>query len=144
MALVNRDKDVSEQKDVWSASVNLAATGVTLNVGPAIPYPCQIKNAVAQVSGISGTPVLTLGVYRFIAGSGATAFTGVASALTIGVSGVVTFASLAAVGTTLSLLQQGDQLFCSVTGSSSSVYNTSVEVVTQALQDVKAVYGSQT
>ena len=145
MPVVNRDLDVSQQKDVFTADLGLVSTGSTI-VMTVMPYPAVIRYAAIAASGVSGTPTAQLYNFRFIAGTGFTAIP-LCAALTVqavGLSGLQVFASLAAVGTTLSLLNQGDVLALISGGANSAINTASVSVVTQALQDVKAAYGTAT
>ena len=144
MAIVNRDLDVSEQKLVLNTAMGLAATGLTLGVA-VIPYQATLRNIQVAANGLSGAPTWTFFVYRFITGTGYTAIAA-AGALTVanfGLSGIQGV-SLVASGSSLLQLLANDVVGVSTTGANTAAGSATVSVAIQALQDVKAVYGSST
>lgn len=141
MALVNRDKDVSEQQLEWHLPIATAiATGLTLPVAR-VPYSAQAVQAHFEAVGISGSPTVNLEVHRFIVGTGITQISGLMQASitlqALGTSGPQA-ASLAVSGSSLLNLQQGDVLVWKSGGANSSVNAASVTIVVKALQDIKS------
>ncbi len=145
MAVVNRDLDVSEQKCVLNAPLSgVVATGLTLGVA-VIPYAATLRNIQVAAVGLSGAPTWTFFVYRFIAGTGYTAIA-CAGALTVanyGTSGIQGV-SLVASGSSLLNMLANDVVGVSTTGANTAAGSAAVSVAIQALQDVKAVFGSST
>jgi hypothetical protein len=147
--LVNRDKDQSEQRDVYQVQCGNIATGATVPLMSA-PNPCQIVSVQESAVGISGAPVHTLFVCRFVVGTGTTtiALSATLSPTAFGTSGLVGW-STASFGvttpaqgnTTAVQLLQGDQLFLVSTGANTSAYQPVVTIVTKALQDIKTHFG---
>lgn len=143
MAIINRDLDASQQKDVLQfAAPGGVATGVTLQC-VAVPYPATLQAIQVSAVGISGSPTYGFGIGRFIAGAGYTFIVGGATTITaraVGTSGPVA-ASLAASGSTLLSLQSGDVLCLLSAGANSAVAQLNVSFVVQALQDYKTMFG---
>lgn len=142
MAIVNRDLDASQQKEVLSFNqVADIATGVTVQAVQ-VAYPASLLGIQVAASGVSGTPTYSFGIGRFIVGSGYTFITGGATTITarnMGASGPVA-ASLASAGSSLLQLQAGDVLTLVSGGSNSAVKQLSVAFVIQALQDIKSYF----
>lgn len=147
MPISNRDLDVSEQKKTFSfAHGRVAApivTSSTLILGT-VPFPAALKALSVCGHGLSNAPTAELRVQRFIAGSGNTLISGIASSMIIpewGTSGPLS-ASLVAAGSTLLQLLPGDNLIL-LTGTANTSANTlSGAFVLQALQDIRADLGS--
>lgn len=143
MALVNRDKDVSEQREVIHAQLGAVATGITLGCA-IVPYSCELQAIRSSAIGLSGTPTAAFTIGRFIAGSGMTNITGGATTLThtaVGTSGVQSW-SLAASGSSLVQLQSGDVLTLTSAGTNAAVANLAVSFVLKALTDIKNQYNA--
>lgn len=149
MALVNRDKDVTEQKEYGTTIVTTsvaASAGSNFPVWIA-PYPCVLKAVEIAANGISGSPNAAIDIYRFIVGTGATTVLSVGNTLAVkamSLSGPQGF-SLAAAGSTLASLATGDvvilnQLF---SGGNVAIDKACVSVVVQPTQDIKSHWGSQ-
>lgn len=144
MALVNRDKDASEQRDVLTYT-SPAVVGVSLLVNLGIA-PCAQQMIAIQVAafGLSSTPILNFQINRFITGLGNTTiiggFTSLSIAAAFGTSGpAATLVPLTA-GSTLVQLLRGD-LVQVVTSGANSAANYVISAVVQTLQDVKTNYG---
>ncbi len=148
MAIVNRDKDVSEQKvsacSVFAASVG-ASAGANFHLWMA-PFPCEVKAVAVSASGISGAPTASINNLRFVVGAGATQILGIGATLTVlanGTSGPQTF-TMGTAGSTIMQMQAGDilvynQLF---SGGNVASANTTVSVVVKKLQDIVSHWGS--
>ena len=142
MAITNRAKDVSEQRDVLQSSFQLTVTGATL-FAAVIPYPATLDGVRVAAAGISGTPTYDLRVLRFIAGAGVTTIAGGATTLTgvaVGTSGIQSMV-LASSGSTLLNLLAGDMITLTSGGANSAVTGLNVSVVVKALQDIKTSFG---
>lgn len=145
MALINRDKDASEQKDVIQVSYAAVGTGLTLIVAQ-VPYPCTVVDCRLAAVGLSSAPTVAFQTSRFITGTGNTTLTGIAgtwTATALGTSGPVQ-ASLQASGSSLLSLQAGDVITIQSGGANSALASLSVEVVLKKTQDILQVNGSST
>lgn len=145
MGIINRDKDVSEKRQDFCRSLQSANTGSTLTVLCA-PWPATIDQIVVTAVGISGTPVLTPIISRFIVGTGATAIASAGAALTcseFGTSGPVGMSLVAQSAANASLLdlKAGDIVSLVVSGANSAVAALTVNVVLKSLQSIKSHYG---
>lgn len=144
MAIVNRDKDASEQKLEFHTALGAVATGSTLPIMH-IPYPCQLLDARMSVVGTSGSPTGNIEIHRFIVGTGITQITGqwqAALALqAVGTSGPQRASLAASTSATLLLLQTNDVVVYKSGGANSSITAGALTVVLQSLQDVKTLFG---
>lgn len=142
MAVVNRDLDASEQKLVLNAPIGLLGTAATFALA-LVPYPATLKAVQVAANGLSGSPFWNIEVHRFIAGSGFTAISpgGTLTVAAMGTSGVQGV-SLVASGSSLLNLITNDVIAVRTGAANTAVLNGVVSVAVQALQDVKAVYGS--
>jgi hypothetical protein len=52
MAIINREKDVSEKREVFVLNKQLAPTGVDIPVA-VVPYPCKVVAVRATARGLS-------------------------------------------------------------------------------------------
>jgi hypothetical protein len=149
MALINREKDASEQREVILFEQAPVATGTTL-VAWTAPYPCTVQQVIVSCLGFSGAPTLTFNTARFIVGTGATTLTGVAGVLTptaFGTSGALSSSmgvSLQAAGSSLLNLQTQDVLTITSGGSNAAIASLSVEFVIKKTQDILQVWGQTT
>jgi hypothetical protein len=142
MAILNRDQDSSEQKEMHSVVVPLLATGVTYPVFQA-PFQCQVQAVKVAAQGLSGSPTFDLRILRW--GAGITGIAGGATTLTvaaIGNSQAPQSFVLAASGSSLLKLEANDTLCIQSGGTDSAVLRTNVTIVVQALQDIKTHFGS--
>lgn len=141
MAIVNRDLETSEQRHVLSASVDNTITGATYGLC-VVPFQSKLISAMASSVGLSGAPIGTLWMHRFIVGTGFTSIVlGTSVAIpAYGLSGGVTFNVLAA-GVT-NPLQSGDQLTLATGGANTGSVRTVVTFVIQALQDIRTAFGA--
>lgn len=143
MALVNRDKDVSEQRETLHSEYGLVVTGVTLQ-GPIVPVACELQAIRSSAIGLSGAPTAAFTITRFNVGSGVTSITGGATTLThtaVGTSGVQSW-SLAASGNSLIQLQAGDVLTLTSGAANAAVAGLSVSYVLKVLTDIKNQYNA--
>lgn len=152
MPLINRDKDQSEQRECFTANLNVSPPGISFAISGLItgqtlpfcniPYPASIVTIDQSSYGVSGAPVHSVSVYRFIAGAGLTQIpVGLSLAITaFGTSGIQSYTLLAGTSATLPLLA-GDQLVLNTLVSSTAVQQAQVTVVVKALQDIKNHFG---
>lgn len=150
MALVNRDKDSSEQISVWHRTIESTASGVSATImNPGVPTgqtyvlmnvacPSQVSAASVAAYGLSGSPVVSLWVYRFAGG-----FTSFAIGQTLTVTA---FGTSGALGVSLfgasNLLQTGDQLAVYTQVSNTAMTAVTVSVALKALQDIRSSFGA--
>lgn len=143
MALLNRDKDASEQRYVfgYNSQVTVGVSGL-IQLGIA-PCAGQLLAIASAAFGLSGSPILGVQVQRFVVGSGSTVIpvnsSSLLTAVAFSTSGVQSHA-LSASGTTLVQLLRGD-LIQLVTSTANTAAQYEVECVMQILQDVKSDYG---
>lgn len=143
MALVNRDKDASEQKDIYAVKLGALATGVTASMF-VVPYPSLLQNMRSASKGLSGSPQLAFLCTRFIPGAGGTAIPISISNMVLnnlGTSGVMGYSGLVATGSTLLNLQAGDILEAVTSGSNAATADLVLTVVLKKLQDVVSCFG---
>ncbi len=147
MAIVNRDKNITEQMETFSAVVTTtvaASAGQTFHVIQA-PYPGLLKSIDFAANSISGTPLVTAEIKRW-SGAGVTSIVGIGGTLTVtphGISTAYQSMSLAAPGSTLLSLQAGDVIVVNqqFSGGNVSAANMVVSVIIAATQDYKEHFG---
>lgn len=147
MAIVNRDKDPSDQKEVFSWSSNsLGATtvntGATFHVG-IVPFAGVIQSFRAVAQGLSAAPLANLQILRFAAGG--TSIAAGISALVVpafGISGVMGYSGLAASGSTLLQVFPGDILQVEMSGANTASRSLLVSVVIKKAQDIVSHFGN--
>lgn len=147
MALVNRDKDSSEQIVSFQ---NLVTTTVGASAANSYfvaqaPFPGTLKAFSIAAQSVSGAPVVSLGVARFTA-AGATTIAYVGTTLTVqahGTSAAYQTVTLATAGSTLLNLQAGDVIVLKQEFSGGNVSAAGCVVTTciQASQDIKKHFG---
>lgn len=147
MAIVNRDKDITEKiefcQNVITTTV-AASAGLSFHAAQ-VPYPCTLRSVNVAANSVSGTPVIAVDVKRW-SGAGVTTITFVGSTLTVTAHGISTAyqsVSLAASGSTLLSLQAGDVIVVNQLFSSGNVSaaNMVVTASIQAIQDYKEHFG---
>ena len=152
MAIVNRDKDPSEQLEVLSytlfapsAAAGSFSLGATYQLGN-LPFPCEIKKIEATANSLSGAPSIEVEIYKFVAGAGVTINSSVMAAMVVpafGTSGIAISASLGVAGSTQVQAAAQDQLVAVITGANTAVIgNLTVNVVVKRLQDIVSFYGA--
>ena len=170
MALRNADKDVSEQRDVytWSSQgqvyglgatfatltgpVSSVPTGQTLFLAGPMPYPYVLQSVNALCVGSSGAPQMVISILRPIPSAAMTAIIVSisnmvicqgASFLGFGASavGYLGYSGLAATGSTLLLGQRGDLIVASTAVANTASLQLMVNIVVQKVQDVVKMDG---
>lgn len=155
MAIVNRAKDVSEQKDVISVKLGALVTG-TSHLACALPSPGILAAIDVAADGVSGAPTWQFNLLRFIPGAGQTAIAVGVSTLAVvayGTSGIQQVAgssmggypsalpALAPQSSTLAIVQAGDLLQIVTGGANTAVNSSVVSVVVKKTQDVLSQFG---
>lgn len=143
MAIVNRDKDSTEQRYVfgYNSQVTVGVSGV-IQLGIA-PCGSQLIQVASAAFGLSGSPILGLQIQRFVVGAGNTVIPmNGSSLLTIAAYSTsgLQIHSVPASGATLVQLQKGDLIQCVSSGANTAA-QYEIEAVVQILQDVKSDYG---
>lgn len=169
MAITNKDKDPSEQRDVYSwnsqglsfgasygapggIGVGGVATGITLFLAGPIAYPYVLQSVNAMAIGTSGAPQLVVSILRPFVGQAMTAIlVGISnmvicsgqSFLGFGASavGYLGYSGLAPTGSTLLLGQRGDIIVASTAIANTACTILSVNLVLQKVQDVLQLDG---
>ncbi len=137
MGIINRTKDISEQKDLVEVVIDDTITGRIYPIYTA-PRAQTLLDARNVCLGLSGAPTMALFVNRFVIGTGGFS-AAVGGALTLsafGTSGAQQY-SLPATGSSLLALQSGDWLSLKAAGSGAAVTDNIIELVVQNVQDVK-------
>lgn len=146
MALINRDKDASEQKTEFSVNLQNTVAAATYLLWQA-PYPCEVRQLTQAASGLSGAPFHFIDVYRFVVGAGATTITGLHASVAVtavGTSGVQGFSVLAPSSSSLIVLQAKDCLVLRTAVANTAVAQVQVSGIVKKLEDILSTYGSQT
>lgn len=144
MALVNRDKDASEQRVDLHKALGAVATGATRQLA-VIPYPCTLQLVEAAATGVSNAMQIAFQVNRFVVGAGATAIVlGISNLVlqNVGTSGPQGFSGLAAVGSTLLNLAAGDVLQAVSSVSNGNATDLVISCVLKRTQDIVSMYGT--
>lgn len=141
MPIINENKDLSEQKESLQSSQVNPVNG-TIWQSYIVHNAMIITDCKVAMNGVSGSPSVMLGVYRFNAGSGAMSFViGSSFAVTAYSTSGWNSYSLPAVGSTTLSLQKGDVLTVTQGGGTSAASTlTTIEVVAQNIQDIVSWY----
>ena len=139
MALVNRDKDASEQRETYVTNVAPTITGGTYLLCQ-VAFPCQLVAVNHAAVGLSGAPNHSLWLNRFVVGAGITTivFGNSLVVSAMGTSGPQSF-SLPLAATFP--LQAGDVLLLSTAAANTNAASVQVTAVVKALQDIKTHFG---
>lgn len=146
MAITNRDKDASEQKDVFTATVVPTVTAATYLLWQA-PYPCEVRQLNQAAFGLSGSPFHYINIYRFVVGAGATTITGLHASLGVvaaGTSGYQSFSVLGPSSSSLIQMNAGDFLVLTTAVANTACTSVTISGVVKKLQDIVSTYGSST
>jgi len=138
MAIVNRDCDASQQKEVVHENLGAVATGVTRHAF-ILPFPATLQSVRVSAQGVSNAMQLAIQNTRFIVGTGATAILMGISNIVLqntSVSGVIGFSGLAAQGSSLLALQAGDVLTLVSSVASGNATDLAIQLVIKKTQDI--------
>ena len=148
MAIVGRDLDTSERKDVftWSSFLGgqslqppggaVIATGTTLTMFM-VPFPCTIQSGRVFAFGVSGAPQIILEAMRFVAGS-TNVVVGISNMVltAFGTSGVQGLSGLPPAGSTLLNLLANDVIQIRTAVANTAIQNMIFELVVTKTQDI--------
>lgn len=137
--IVNRDLDPSQQREIVRVEARNTVTG-TSQMLAVVGYPAQCLGAFEAAVGLSGSPTHRIDIMRFIPGTGVTVITGlfnVTPVTAVGTSGVF---GMSLIGGSSFLLQANDVLFLTPGGANSAVVQTEINIVIQAIQDIKQTH----
>lgn len=146
MALVNRDADASQQKDVVSENIGAIATGTTRYIH-IVPYPCVLQSIRFAPAGVSNAMQIAVQNTRFIVGTGATAINmGISNAILAnqGTSGILGYSGLAAQGSSFLQLQTGDVITIVSSVANGNATDLAIQLVLKKVQDIVAHNGVPT
>lgn len=156
MAIVGRDLDISERKEVFTYNMQFAGQSLANNGGNVIqtgttlalfmiPFPCTLKSGLVFNQGVSGSPGITLTVQRF-AGGATVLPLGLSSMILtgFGTSGVQGLSGLAPAGSTLNNLLTGDVIYATTTVASTAINDLMIQLIVAKTQDIVAYQGSST
>jgi hypothetical protein len=141
MANLNRTDDISNQKQNFSA-FQINVPNLTIFPVATIERGMVVTDCKVTMHGVSGTPALYLEVYRFQGSTGSASFIIGQSFVcqAFGTSGFLSY-SLPASGSTLLNLMKGDVVVAVQAGGvGAATVITTVDLITQNLQDVKTWY----
>lgn len=151
MAIVNRDKDVSEQRDVVNVALDRTASGISAGImNPVVATsstfvlfvasrPMQLVCGAFSAYGLSSTPNYQVWVQRFAGGITTTQVGPSVAPTAFGTSGSIAWSALAAAVSYP--LQAGDQLLLTSTGANTASATLQVSLVLKSLQDIKTDFG---
>ena len=144
MSIINRDKNITEQKE-WvnwaNASYGLSGlvqSGQTLMIGGPMPFPGRLQSGVISALGISTGMQLALAVQRFVPGAGYTSIGMGISNLVVtasSTSGPLGFSGLAAQNSTLMTFLGGD-IFVLTTSGAGAVSSLAVQLTVVKTQEI--------
>lgn len=137
MGIINRTKDVTEQKEVVSVLIDDTITGRVYPVYKA-PRAQTLVDVRNDCLGLSGAPTMSLFLNRFVVGTGGQSFAvgGALTASAFGTSGSQQY-SLPASGSSLLAMQSGDWLSVKAGGANAALTDNMIELVIQNIQDIK-------
>lgn len=141
MAIVNRDKDATEQKDVYTKRLTSIVTGASVMVDM-VASAGILQGVFVGALGLSGSPVWQLNILRFA--GGLTSIAVGTSALTLqsfGTSGVQGFSGIAPQGSTLAIVQAGDVIQIVSSGANTAALEAVVVAVVKKTQDIVTQLG---
>lgn len=141
MGLINREKDLTEQRENFDNQTPVTGLSFLIQVCQ-VPYSAQLEKVVSSAFGLSGSPILGIQIQRFIPGVGLTTIpVNGSSLLTVtafSTSGVQTHA-LPPFGSSLIQVAYGDNIEI-VTSGANTAANYAINVVLRCLQDFKSIY----
>ena len=142
MAIVNRDKDATEQKEFINFTLNdVTTTGGTYVICP-VPFQCEVKAIRLSAAGLSTVPVFEVEAYRF--SGGVTINSAISTATSVGLfgtSGLVSL-TLGTAGSTQVFVDAGSAFVLTVSGTTAAAARVSGTIVVQKLQDLVTYFGT--
>jgi len=142
MAIVNRDKDTTEQRLSFAADPGLVGVSALIQCGIA-PCAAQLLAISSAAFGLSGAPTVGAQIQRMVVGVGFTTIPLNGSSLltisALSTSGIQAHV-LPASGSTLNQLLRGDVIQL-VTSTANTAATYAAQTVIQILQDVRSDFG---
>lgn len=147
MAIVNRTLDGSEQKRTFTCTVSSGAGGIlngsTLHA-VLVPFAGSISAVSVAATGLSGSPMLTPKIQRFIVGTGVTTIGGWGATIPLpewGTSGTIACSLTTAGSTLLNVLPFDVISFTTIGGTGAAFEEFAAAIVIQASQEIKTQLG---
>lgn len=140
MAIVNRDKDSTEQKEVGQVQLGAVATATTRFLHVAA-YPFTLESVRASAAGVSNAMQVA---FEKITGAGSSGVPIGISNLVLqnrSTSGIVGFSGLAAPGSTLLAFAAGDVLQVVTSVASGNATDLLLQLVIKKTQDIVSYNG---
>lgn len=140
MGIINRSLGESEQKIDWQCDVSPMVTSQTYVLAISPFGPAQLYGAQICATGLSGSPSVSLWIQRFVAGAGVTSIN-IGGSLTLQAFGTSGIQSMTMINSVTNVIQQGDLLMLSTSGSNTAAVQTQVTLTIRSLQDIKSHFG---
>lgn len=145
MSIINRSMHISEQQE-WITYISpqsvgnstLIQTGATILLAM-MPYPGLLLSGRVAATGVSNAMQLSLGVHRFVAGSGLTLITMGLSNLVLSnlsTSGCIGWSGLPVTGSTLLGFTTGDCFVVTTSVANGAATSVCLELVVRKTQDI--------
>jgi len=142
MGFINRDKDLTEQREVLRVSTAVVGVSQLIHIGT-VPYTGTLQKVVSAAFGLSGSPITGVQIQRFITVTGFTTIplngSSLLTQIAFSTSGLLTH-TLPSNASTLVQVQSGDEIQL-VTSTANTAATYVVSAVVQCLQDFKTAYG---
>jgi hypothetical protein len=137
MAIINRDLDPSQQKDVVAVNLGAVATGVTRQLFVA-PYPGQLQTVRSSAAGVSNAMQLAFSKLTFVAAGSTAIGMGISNMIlqNTSTSGVIGYSGLAAQSSTLLLFQAGDVIQVVSSVANGNATDLAIALVVKRTQDI--------
>lgn len=151
MAIVNRDKDVSEQKEcifyssASGAGASPLVTGITKIIAM-VPYPCTLQSIGVGAFGVSSAMQVAFSKQYYAGGGMTVVGIGISNLVlqNMGVSGQIGYSGLAVPGSTLLNFNMGDQLILTTSVANSACSDLLLNIVLKKVQDIVSYNGVST
>lgn len=138
MAIVNRDFDVSQQKDVINHTQNSAvATGATLFVA-ALPYPCTLAAVSCAATGVSNAMQVGFYANRWVTAGLTSIPLGISNMVLVeySSSGVVPGLSMLFTGSSAVALLAGDVITLQTSVTNGNALKLAFNFIVKKTQDI--------
>lgn len=143
MAIVNRDMDATEQRDVYCESLTSVPTGTTLSLFT-LPYPCSLQSVRSTALGVSNAMQVAFLKLVYVSGSGSTFIPiGISNLVLVNHASIGSQGSsyLAAQGSTLLNFQAGDALAVLSSVANGNALSLNIQAVFKKTQDIVSMNG---
>lgn len=154
MTIINRDKNITEQKEwiQWNNDFGVGAvgqsslvqSGQTLLIAGPMPYPGRLQSGEIFATGVTTAMQISLSLQRFIgpSGPGTAGFTNITVGISnmvlqnVSVSGPLGFSGFPAANSTLLLFQAGDCFMLTTSGANGAASSVAINLVVIKTQDI--------